>query len=201
MDVTIHARLLRLNKEGLLQAVRHVACNGQVSYRIVNFLGDGTIRREAIARYLAADIEASHDRDIALTASHYEFRLIATPALAPDGRQMRGFRIKPKQKRAGLFKGEVWFDEETGMAVRELGQFVKNPSVYLRKLSFVRDYEIRDGISVPHRIQSTIETRIAGRLELTVLFSNFAYSDAGDRNCQDGNAGQWRLAAKRETGR
>ena len=61
MDVTIHARLLRLNKEGLLQAVRHVACNGQVSYRIVNFLGDGTIRREAIARYLAADIEASHE--------------------------------------------------------------------------------------------------------------------------------------------
>jgi len=65
-----------------------------------------------------------------------------------------------------LFKGEIWIDAATGMPIREAGQFVKTPSLFLKKIAFVRDYEIRDGVAYPLHIQSTVDTRIVGRAEL-----------------------------------
>jgi hypothetical protein len=44
----------------------------------------------------------------------------------------------------------------------------------LKSVEFTRKYEIRDGISVPLQIQSTVETRLVGKAELTIDFSNFA---------------------------
>ena len=66
---------------------------------------------------------------------------------------------------------------------------MKNPSIFLKKVAFVRKYEIRDGISVPLQVQSEVDTRLAGKAELTIDFSNFsmdgpkrgAMSDAGSQ--------------------
>jgi hypothetical protein len=52
---------------------------------------------------------------------------------------------------------------------------VKSPSVFLKRVAFVRKYEIRDGISVPTQEQSVVDTRLGiGTLEMTVEFSNYA---------------------------
>jgi hypothetical protein len=58
--------------------------------------------------------------------------------------------------------------------VQESGYLVKNPSIFLKKVAFVRKYEIRDGISVPRQVQSVVDTRLAGKAELTIDFSNFS---------------------------
>jgi len=50
----------------------------------------------------------------------------------------------------------------------------------------VRDYEIRNGIAFPSHIQSTVDTRIVGRAELEINFSNFTREDsAGDDATSD----------------
>jgi hypothetical protein len=46
-------------------------------------------------------------------------------------------------------------------------------------VAFVRTFEIRDGVSVPKPVQSTVDTRIFGKAELTVDFTNFSL-DEGD---------------------
>ena len=77
----------------------------------------------------------------------------------------------------GLFKGELWLDAETGMPVRESGEFVKNPSVFLKKIAFVRDYEIQGGVAIPKHIESTVDTRLVGRAELSIEFTNFRHPE------------------------
>jgi hypothetical protein len=83
--------------------------------------------------------------------------------------------VTPKRKRQGLFKGGIWIDAQTFLRVRESGYLVKSPSVFLKRVAFVRKYEIRDGISVPTQEQSVVDTRLGiGTLEMTVEFSNYA---------------------------
>jgi hypothetical protein len=56
--------------------------------------------------------------------------------------------------------------------VRESGRLVKNPSIFLRRVDFVREYDIRDGVAIPRRIESTVDTKLVGVAELMVYFRN-----------------------------
>ena len=67
---------------------------------------------------------------------------------------------------------------DTYLRVQESGRLVKNPSIFLKKVEFVRKYEIRDGISVPRQIQSVVDTRLVGQAELTIDFSNYSLLEA-----------------------
>lgn len=177
MEADIDATLPKLKKTGSLRAMRRTSCAGQVTYRVLDSSGDPGVKREVISRYLAAESEERDPGSIAITMANYEFRLKATVGL--EGQAVRIFRLKPRKKRVGLFKGELWLDEETGMPLREVGQFVKVPSILLKRIRFVRDYEIRDGVSIPKSIDSTVETRLVGRAELRVRFHNLTYESNG----------------------
>jgi hypothetical protein len=91
--------------------------------------------------------------------------------------QLYLFELTPKEKRVGLFKGWLWIHATTGLPVREQGELAKNPSIFLKKVSFIRDYELRDGVAVPKSIDSSIETRVVGRAELNIKFSNISKED------------------------
>ena len=58
------------------------------------------------------------------------------------------------------------------VSVREQGEFVKSPSLFISRISFVRDYIIRDGVAYLSRIDSSIRTRIVGDANLLVTYSN-----------------------------
>jgi hypothetical protein len=191
MEVEITARLPKLEKAAALKALRRVSCDGRVTYQALDFSGDARVKREVIARYLAAETAARDASSVAITPANYEFRLKA--ARGPDGQTVQIFRLKPRKKRVGLFKGELWLDAETGMPLRESGQFVKLPSIFLKRIRFVREYAIRGGVSIPTSIESTVETRLVGRAELSVRFYNF--SDRAGCGCRESH-----FAAASESG-
>jgi hypothetical protein len=66
------------------------------------------------------------------------------------------------------------------MPVREAGQFVKNPSVFLKKIEFVQDFEIQHGVAIPKHFAGTVDTRLVGRAELSIDFSNFRSAGADE---------------------
>ncbi|MBZ5591706.1 MAG: hypothetical protein LAP39_05685 [Acidobacteriia bacterium] len=180
MEADIEATLPKLKKAGTLRAHRRISCAGQVIYRVLDYSGDPGVKREVISRYLAAESEERDAGSIAITPANYEFRLKA--ARGPEGQAVWIFRLKPRKKRVGLFKGELWLDAETGMPLHEAGQFVKVPSIFLKRIRFARDYGIRDGVSIPTSIDSTVETRLVGRAELHVRFYNLMYDGTGSCN-------------------
>jgi hypothetical protein len=174
MDVDIAASLPKLKKQGKLHALRHISALGRITYEMLRFEGDGTVRNQVIARYLTAEAESQKEQSpsLAVTPANYKFKYKGRGRL--EGRDTHIFQVTPRQKRQGLFNGEVWIDAATYLRVQESGYLVKNPSIFLKKIAFVRRYDIRDGISVPRQVQSVVDTRLVGRAELTIDFSNFS---------------------------
>ena len=174
MDVEIDASLPKLKKHGRLHALRHISALGRITYERLFFEGDGTVKNQVIARYLTAEVEAQKDQapSLAVTPANYKFKYKGQSEL--QGRNAYVFQVTPKKRQVGLFKGEVWIDAATYLRVQETGYLVKNPSIFLKKVAFVRRYEIRDGISVPLQVQSVVDTRLVGKAELTIDFSNFS---------------------------
>lgn len=170
MEVDIDANIPRLKKSGRMQAWRFISRLGQITYRVLRFEGDNTVKKDVIARYLAAEQEArkQYPAALAITPDNYRFKYKGTTDYA--GRTAYVFHLTPKQKRVGLFKGEIWIDAESYLPLREWGEMVKNPSVFLKNVYFVRDYYIQDGLAVPRRILSDVNTRLVGRVHLTIWF-------------------------------
>jgi hypothetical protein len=174
MDVDIAASLPKLKKLGSLHALRRISMLGRITYEMLRFEGDGTVKNQVIARYLTAEAEAQKSQmpSMAVTPDNYKFHYKGRGQL--NGRDTHIFQVTPRQKRAGLFKGELWVDSATYLRVQEAGYLVKNPSLFLKKVAFVRRYEIRDGMSVPVETQSTVDTRLVGKAELTIEYRNFS---------------------------
>jgi hypothetical protein len=176
MEVDVQATLPRLKKAGRLHALRRISDIGRITYEALRFEGDGTIKNNVIARYLTAETQAAEKNDesksLAITPANYKFKYKGEREL--NGRRAHLFELSPRKKRVGLFKGELWVDAETFLPLRESGRFVKNPSIFLKRVEFVRDYEIRNGMAVPRAIQSTVDTRLVGKAELLIHFSNLS---------------------------
>ncbi len=173
MNVEIAASLPKLKKFGKLHALRRISTLGRITYEHLFFEGDGTVKNQVIARYLTAEVEAQKEQapSLEVIPANYKFKYKGQVAL--DGRDTYIFQVTPKQKRTGLFKGEIWIDAVTSLRVQENGYLVKNPSVFLKRVAFIRKYEIRDGISVPRQVHSVVDTRLVGKAELNIDFSNF----------------------------
>ena len=174
MDVQIDASLPKLKKHGRLHALRRISPLGLIHYERAQFEGDGIVNKEIISRYLTAEVEAQKAQapEIAVTPRNYRFKYKGLNQTT--GQAVYVFEVSPRQKREGLFKGEIWIDTGTFLKVQESGYLVKNPSIFLKKVAFIRKYEIRDGISVPRRVQSVADVRFVGKAELTIDFSNFS---------------------------
>ena len=171
-DVDIEAKLPKLNKEGRLHALRSISRVGQVTYHMLGFSGDNTVKKDVIARYLTAEVQAQgNGQDLSITPANYKFKFRGLQD--HDGRQVYVFNVAPRKKKVGLFKGEIWLDPATCMPLREQGRFVKNPSIFFKRMEFVRTYIMQDGISRPRHIDSVVKTRIVGPVELSINFDNY----------------------------
>jgi hypothetical protein len=169
MEVEIDAQLPKLKESGKMKVLRIVKHLGEITYhRLGEFVGDRTVQHEVIERYLALQTENSDNPSIAITPANYKFRL-KTRMTQGDSRTYV-FELTPRKKAVGLFKGEVWVDGATGMPLRESGILVKTPSIFLKKVAFVNEYKLENGISVPSHIECHVDTRIAGRADLNIRF-------------------------------
>lgn len=170
MELEIDASIPKLKKQGRLHALRNISKVGKVTYRVLGFQGDNTIKNQVIARYLEAEQQVKGDSGLALIPTNYKFKFKGERE-ANTGLNVYVFQVSPWRKRTGLFKGEVWLDAETHLPVYEKGRLVKNPSVFFKKIEFERAFTVRNGAPVPAHMRSIIETRVVGRVELDVNYS------------------------------
>jgi hypothetical protein len=172
MQVDINAEVPKLKKTGKLQALRSISKLGKITYHALEFIGDKTIKNEVIARYLTAETQAQTGPDISLSSVNYKFK--GKGRMEHEDREVYVFQVTPRKKHVGLYKGELWVDTQTYLPVRESGHFVKSPSIFLKKIEFVRTYELKDGVAVVKRLESKVETRIFGPVNMTINFTNFS---------------------------
>ena len=174
-EVSIDAELPQLHKKGRLSALRRISRIGRITYDILRFEGDNSVKNDVIARYLSAEVQVreSRDQSMAIVPENYKFAHKGTREF--DGRSVHVFDLKPRAKRKGLFKGQLWIDARTYLPVRESGLFVKNPSVFIKRVQFTRDYQTTNGLAVVARLETTVETRVVGQAHMTVHYADYRF--------------------------
>lgn len=174
VDVRIEASLPAMHRSGTLVAKRTLRGDANVSYSGTSFTGDESVKGDVIARYLNAEKESlSRPMNIGLTPENYRFAYRGV-AMYLD-RRAHVFEVNPKKKALGFYRGELWVDVETSQPLREFGRFVRNPSVFLKDVDFVRDYHLVDGRALPVRIITNMDTRLVGPAEVTVHLSDYDF--------------------------
>jgi hypothetical protein len=179
MEVDIDASVPGLNQHGRLRALRKISAVGKITYRVLGFQGDNSVKNQIIARYLQAEQQGQDDKNLTLVPANYKFKLKGE-RVTSDGSMAYVFQVSPRAKRVGLFKGEVWFDAKTYLPVVEKGRLVKNPSIFFRKVDFERDFSIQNGSAVPAHMNSTISTRLVGKVNLSVAYLHSAPIETND---------------------
>jgi hypothetical protein len=181
MEVEIEASVPQLKQHGKLRALRRISKLGIITYRVLGFQGDNTVKKDVIARYMQAEQQSQGNPKLTLSPANYKFKLKGRKQLG--GSEAYVFSVAPLKKRAGLFKGELWLDSGSFLPVLEKGRLVKNPSIFFRKVDFERAFAIQNGASVPAHMTSTIDTRIVGKVELDVNYTSVA--DGVDDDADD----------------
>ena len=137
-------------------------------YDVIRFDGDQTVKQQVIARYLDAEEQAGAPpfSTVAVTPANYRFRYLGS--VENNGTAVCVFQIVPKKKRPGLIRGQIWIDSVTGIAVHQVGRFVKRPSIFIRKIEVRRDTNLLDGLPYTRVTYVAIETLLVGSAELTI---------------------------------
>ena len=123
------------------------------------------MKTAVIARFLALE-EDPPEREVSVARENYSFLFDRTSDY--NGLAAYVFRLKPKVKRAGLFKGEWWLAADNAEPLRLWGDLVKSPSIFVRSFRFVQDYRNLNECVYPTRLLLTVRTRIAGTAEMAV---------------------------------
>lgn len=183
MEVDINASIPKLKEHGRLHALRKISKVGQITYHVLGFQGDNTVKNQVIARYLQAEQQGQGDQSLAVTPANYKFKYKGERE-TNNGQSVYVFQLSPHKKKVGLFKGEMWLDASTCLPVFEKGRFVKNPSIFFKNVDFERAYAIKDGVPIPEYMNSIIDTHLIGKVELNISYSKFAQTE-GDGEPSD----------------
>ena len=166
--IEIDASLPKIKKQGRLRAIRRLVPRGKPEYQVLDFVGDQTVRQQVIVRYLSAETQATvvPPSAVAITPANYKFSYKGPVETA--GAIAYCFVITPRKKRLGRIKGELWIDGETGAVVRQSGQLVKSPSIFLKRITVTQETALHDGLAKERITHFAIDTRLVGRAELTI---------------------------------
>jgi hypothetical protein len=181
MEVDIDASVPKLKKEGRLHALRKISSLGKITYKVLGFQGDDTIKNEVIARYLDAEKRGQDNQRLAITLDNYKFKYKGMHKLQ-NGQRIYVVFLQPRRNEVGLFKGEMWLDAQSYLPVMESGKFVKNPSVFFKKVEFVREFAIENGKAIPQHMDSTIDARLIGKVNLSIDYSRFHVGEDDSQN-------------------
>ncbi|HXY14909.1 MAG TPA: hypothetical protein VEI26_10465 [Terriglobales bacterium] len=177
VDSLIRAELPDTKQYGEYELERHYAAPRSLAFKAVRFTGDNFVKSNVILRLLQS--EASHvEKDDpslnALSPANYKFSYKGTTQL--EGRVLHVYHVKPRHKRAGLFKGRIYLDAFTGSMVRAEGRLVKSPSIFLKQVEFSQDYADVDSFTLPIHLHSDARARIVGRIVVDVFNSDYHVS-------------------------
>jgi hypothetical protein len=174
-DITVvDAELPESSQRGRLKLRRVFAAPRSLTFQVIDFAGDNFIKSNVIGRLLQSEVDhvqKDEGAKVAITDANYRFSYKGIEVF--DGRSLYVYNVKPVQKRPGLFKGRIYLNPADGKLARAEGTLVKSPSIFVKKIRFVQDYNEVAGFSLPVHIHSVAETRVAGRAVVDIVHSDY----------------------------
>ena len=175
-DVTVvEATLPHTGQKGRFELRRSFLAPKSLAYGAIKFVGDGFVKTNIIIKLLTSEVEhveKGDGRTMAITDENYKFSYKGTQSV--NGQAAYEYRVKPRKKRAGLFKGKLFLDPTTARILRAEGTLVKSPSVFVKKVEFTQDYEQVAEFSLPAHLHSVAMTRLFGKAIVDISHSDYS---------------------------
>lgn len=178
----IRAQLPDTQQYGEYELQRQYSAPRSLAFKAVRFTGDNFVKGNVILRLLQSEVTHVEKDDPslnALTPANYKFSYKGTSQL--DGHVVHVYHVKPRHKRAGLFKGRIYLDAYTASIVCAEGRLVKSPSLFIKKVEFVQNYADIDSFTFPVHIHSEAQARIVGRAIVDIDYSDYHVVSAAVR--------------------
>ena len=174
-DTTVvAAELPQTKQKGTYQLQRMYSAPKSLAFKAMNFVGDGFVKTNVIARLLQSEVERAKqgdNSDVAITSANYKFNYKGVEEME-GGPLCHVFQVKPRQKRVGLFKGTIYINVYTGAMYKAEGKMVKSPSFFVKNIEFSQEYAEVGGFDMITHIRSTADTRIVGKAIVDITHSD-----------------------------
>jgi hypothetical protein len=153
---------------------------GTKEFKIVSEKGSGLIRSRVFKPLMDMEVETASVRsryDSSITPNNYTFALLGEEDL--DGSRCFVVQATPKRMDKYLFIGKVWIHAVDFAVVQITGQPAKNPSMWIKRVDFVRRYQKIGEFWLPLKNESVTRVRIFGRNTLTTDYDNYEITQSG----------------------
>jgi hypothetical protein len=170
----VMAELLDSSQRGAFELQSSYTAPHSLTFKPISYTGDPFVKNNVITRILQSEVDYVTKDDAgrtALTAANYKFSFKGDEQL--NGRDVHIYQVKPRQKRAGLFKGHIYIDSSTGTLARSEGAIVKSPSLFLRHIEFVQDYTDVGDYTLPLQLHTTARASFVGRVVVDVFHRQY----------------------------
>jgi len=191
----ISVTLPDMSREGEFELRRVYKAPKTLEFTPVRFTGDNFVKTNVIARLLQSEVTRLQDpQHFATAINAANYRIIFRGTTQIEGRLVHEYRLKPRQRRVGLFEGRMFLDVFTGSLVRSEGRLVKSPSFVLKKVEFVQDYADIGNFTFLTHTYSVANARIIGRTVVEIyhynyLFPAMAPAAAGEQRLAEAGTG------------
>jgi hypothetical protein len=176
----IHAELPESRQQGEYEVKRQYAAPKSLLFTALRFTGDTFVKANVITRFLQSEVEHVQKDDssaVAFTAANYKFSYKGLQVV--DGRTLHQFQLKPRRRRVGLLKGNLFLDACTGSLVHLEGVPAKSPSVFLSKIRVSQDFADFGPFTLPVHLHSEAKASIVGRTIVDVYQRDYQVVPGG----------------------
>ena len=131
--------------------------------------GSSVVRHLVLNRLMETEASAAAGqdrRDSSISPANYTFRLLGEEDLGPH----RCFVVEalPQRRDKYLFEGKIWIESQEFAVVQISGHPAKNPSFWIKRADFVRQYEKIGDFWLPARDQTFVDVRLYGQKILSI---------------------------------
>lgn len=156
------------------QVMLHYRAPDTKEFKIVAESGSALIRSRVFKPLMEVEVETAAGRnrlDSSITPNNYNFKLLGEEDV--DGAHC--FVVQTTAKRADkhLFNGKVWVHATEYAFVQVAGQPAKNPSIWIKRVEFVRRYQKLEEFWLPLKNESITQVRIFGNNILTIDYDRY----------------------------
>lgn len=149
-------------------------------FTVVSESGSGFIRNRVFKPLMESEVETAAGRyryDSSVTPNNYTFTLLGEEDL--EGAHCFVMEAKAKRADKYLFNGKVWIHASEYAIVRIAGKPAKPPSVWIKTVEFVRQYQKVRGFWLPLKNESVTQVRFFGANTLTIDYDQYQITQVG----------------------
>ena len=160
----IRAELPETKQQGEYEVKRQYSAPKSLLFTALRFTGDAFVKTSVITRLMQSEVEHVQKDDsasMAFTAVNYKFSYKGLQVV--DGRTLHQFQVKPRRRRVGLMRGNLYLDARTGSLVHLDGVPAKSPSVFLSKIRVSQDFADFGPFTLPVHMHSEAKASMVGR--------------------------------------